>query len=234
MFRMYGRKVEILKYQVFYQENEKRRTDYAASKEEAQEIAARAGGSVSALTPGDDAWMDGIEVADVPNTYGEAMRVYEAGEAAYREQHPSEKELKIAELSTACEQAICAGLDIQLGEAVEHFNYSERDQINIKEMFDAVIMGATMYPYQSEDGQCRTYTAAEILTIYPALAGNKTGQLTYYHQLKEYINTLESVEEIEAVTYGQPLTGAYLEHYTQMMAVAQEQMGLILAGGSSQ
>ena len=141
---------------------------------------------------------------------------------------------KTAELSAACEQAIVAGLDIQLGEAVEHFNYNEKDQINIKEMFDAVRMGATMYPYQSEDGQCRTYTAAEILTIYPALAGNKTGQLTYYHQLKEYIATLETAGEIEAVTYGQPLTGAYLEHYTQMMAVAQEQMGLILAGGSSQ
>ena len=142
---------------------------------------------------------------------------------------------KIEEMSTACNAAIVAGLDIQLpGGETEHFDYSERDQINIKEMFDAVIMGATMYPYQSEDGQCRTYTAAEILTIYPALAGNKTGQLTYYHQLKEYINTLETAGEIEAVTYGQPLTGAYLEHYAQMMAVAQEQMGLILAGGGSQ
>ena len=145
------------------------------------------------------------------------------------------RENKAAELSAACEQAIVAGLDIQLpGGETEHFDYSERDQLNIKEMFDAVRMGATMYPYQSEDGQCRTYTAAEILTIYPALAGNKTGQLTYYHQLKEYINTLETAGEIEAVTYGQPLTGQYLEHYTQMMAVAQEQMGLILAGGSSQ
>ena len=49
---------------------------------------------------------------------------------------------KTAELSAACEQAIVAGLDIQLGEAVEHFNYNEKDQINIKEMFDAVRMGA--------------------------------------------------------------------------------------------
>ncbi len=145
------------------------------------------------------------------------------------------RENKAAELSAACEQAIFAGLDIQLpGGETEHFDYSERDQINIKEMFDAVQLGATQFPYQSEDGSCRVYAAEEILTIYATLAGHKTGQLTYYHQLKEYINTLETAGEIEAVTYGQPLTGAYLEHYTQMMAVAQEQMGLILAGGSSQ
>ena len=159
---------------------------------------------------------------------------WEAWKAAQPDPLEAARAAKIEEMSTACNAAIVAGLDIQLGEAVEHFNYNEKDQINIKEMFDAVIMGATQFPYQSEEGSCRVYTAAEILTIYPALAGNKTGQLTYYHQLKEYISTLETAGEIEAVTYGQPLTGAYLEHYTQMMAVAQEQMGLILAGGGSQ
>ena len=137
---------------------------------------------------------------------------------------------KEAEISTACNEAIVAGLDIQLpGGTTEHFDYSERDQINIKEMFDAVLMGATMYPYQSEDGSCRTYTAEEIVNIYPTLAGNKTAQLTYYHQLKDYIDTLDTAEEIEAVTYGQPLTGEYLEHYNDMVAVAAEQMQTVVA-----
>ena len=143
---------------------------------------------------------------------------------------PSARAAKETELSNACNAAIVSGLDIQLpGGTTEHFDYSERDQINMKEMFDAVLMGATMYPYQSEDGSCRTYTAEEIIAIYPALAGNKTAQLTYYHQLKDYIGTLDTVEEIDAVTYGQPLTGAYLEHYTEMVAVAAEQMQTVVA-----
>ena len=96
-------------------------------------------------------------------------------------------------------------------------------------MFDAVLMGATMYPYQSDDGNCRTYTAEEIVTIYPTLAGNKTAQLTYYHQLKDYIDTLDTAKEIEAVTYGQPLTGEYLEHYNDMVTVAAEQMQTVVA-----
>lgn len=143
---------------------------------------------------------------------------------------PSARAAKETELSNACNAVIVSGLDIQLpGGTTEHFDYSERDQINMKEMFDAVLMGATMYPYQSEDGSCRTYTAEEIITIYPALAGNKTAQLTYYHQLKDYIGTLDTVEEIDAVTYGQPLTGAYLEHYTEMVSVAAEQMQTVVA-----
>lgn len=171
---------------------------------------------------------DGVTVTDVPVNQ-EALDAYLAvnpdpdvfGQA---------KEEKIAEMSAACNAAIVAGLDIQLsGNVTEHFDYSERDQINIKEMFDAVLMGATMYPYQSEDGQCRTYTAAEIVTIYSSLAGNKTAQLTYYHQLKDYIDTMETAEEVKAVTYGQLLTGEYLEHYNAMISVAAEQMQTVVA-----
>lgn len=140
---------------------------------------------------------------------------------------------KETELSNACNAAIIAGLDIQLGEVTEHFNYSERDQLNIKEMFDAVRMGASMYPYQAEDGACRTYSAQEIVTIYTSLAGNKTAQLTYYHQLKDFVATLESVDEIDSVTYGQTLTGEYLTHYNEMVAVAAEQMQAVVSKISS-
>lgn len=160
----------------------------------------------------------------------EEIAAWEAGHpdpnAKTLEQRRADKE---AQLSAACNAAIVAGLDIQLpGGTTEHFDYSERDQINIKEMFDAVLMGATMYPYQSENGSCRTYTAEEIVTIYPTLAGNKTSQLTYYHQLKDYIASLETAEEIEAVTYGQPLTSEYLEHYNEMVAIAAAQMQTVV------
>lgn len=151
---------------------------------------------------------------------------------------PTEEELQKAKdtkngaLSATCQQVIYAGLDIQFSsEVTEHFNYNELDQLNIKEMFDAVRMGAAMYPYQSEDGSCRVYTAEEIITIYQTLAGNKTGNITYYHQLKEYVNSLTTLEEIDAVVYGQELTGEYLEHYNEMIAIAQEQMTTVLSMG---
>lgn len=83
MFRMYGNRVEVLRYQVVYTENEEQITAYAATKEEADEIAQRYNGLKCALAPSDDEWMDGLEVADVPDTYAEAVRVYQSGKSAY-------------------------------------------------------------------------------------------------------------------------------------------------------
>lgn len=137
---------------------------------------------------------------------------------------------KISEIHAACNAVIVAGADIQLSsESAEHYDYKEKDQINIKEMFDAVRMGATEYPYQDENGNCRVYSAEEIIKIYQTLAGNKTAQQTYYNQLKKYINTLDSTEAIAAVTYGQPLTGEYLTHYNDMVTVAAAQMQNVLS-----
>ena len=139
------------------------------------------------------------------------------------------KQSKITALSATCEQTIYNGLELELSEGTERFEYKDKDQTNIKAMFDAVVLGAEKYPYQSEDGNCRVYTSQDIITLYTSLEGLRTAQLTYYHQLKDLVNTLETAEEINAVTYGQPLEGEYLQHYNEMLAVAQEQMGLVLS-----
>ena len=139
------------------------------------------------------------------------------------------KQTKITALSATCEQTIYNGLELELSEGTERFEYKDKDQTNIKAMFDAVVFGAEKYPYQSEDGKCRVFTAQDIITLYTSLEGLRTAQLTYYHQLKDIVNTLETAEEINAVTYGQPLEGEYLQHYNEMLAVAQEQMQLVLS-----
>ena len=143
---------------------------------------------------------------------------------------------KIATLSADCNAAIIAGTDITLTDGkVQHFDYGTEDQLNISEMFSAVAMGATCYPYQPTNGSCTVYQAADIVTIYITLASQKTAQLTYYHALKDYVQTLSTVAEIDAVTYGQPLTGDYLKHYNATIATASEQMQAVIArvGGAS-
>lgn len=89
MFRMYGKKVEILRYRINYTEtdpmgNEPRNIAiYAPTKEEADELAKLHNGTVTLLEPEDDAWMDGVEVDDVPNTRAAALEIYRMGEEAY-------------------------------------------------------------------------------------------------------------------------------------------------------
>lgn len=139
------------------------------------------------------------------------------------------RQIKISALSATCEQTIYNGLELELSAGIERFEYKDKDQKNIKAMFDAVVFGAEKFPYQAEDGNCRVFTKEDIMTLYPSLEGLRTSQLTYYNQLKKYVNTLKTTEEIDTVTYGQPLEGEYLQHYNEMIAVAEEQMQLVLS-----
>lgn len=83
MFRMYGRKVETLKYSISYVENDEQKIEYAATEEEANEISEKVNGTITQLEAEDDIWMEGIEVGDVPDTYNEAIRIYNLGKDNY-------------------------------------------------------------------------------------------------------------------------------------------------------
>lgn len=80
---MYGRKVEILKYSISYVENDEQKIEYAATEEEANEISEKVNGTITQLETEDDIWMNGIEVDDVPDTYNEAIRIYNLGKDNY-------------------------------------------------------------------------------------------------------------------------------------------------------
>ena len=100
-FCMYGRIIEINRYCVTYQEQLPALTqpdgedtpeqgpiectEYVPTQEEANAIAERTGGTVTALDTTAYEWLDGIEVTDVPDTFSEAVKIYEMGQAAYQE-----------------------------------------------------------------------------------------------------------------------------------------------------
>lgn len=142
---------------------------------------------------------------------------------------------KLEELADACSAAIDAGTSVDLPSGSrESFTYTVADQANVSEMFTACLAGATGYIYHANNGPCKTYPVADIVAIYSTLSMYKTSQLTYHNQLKQYVLTLDS-EAAKAVTYGQELTGTYLERYNALMAEAQEQMQVVLGklGGGS-
>lgn len=139
------------------------------------------------------------------------------------------KEEKLASLSVACEEAINNGASVKLSNGqTKSFSYNIKDQNNISEMFNAVQMGATAYPYHADDEGCEIYSAEDIILIYTTLSGLKTMQTTYYNQLKQYVQSLNDAQEIMEVQYGQELTGEYLEHYNSLIQIAQEQIQVIL------
>lgn len=138
---------------------------------------------------------------------------------------------KIAELSAACEAAINSGTKVRFSDGSERLvTYDIKDQTNIKELFDAVRMGATAYLFHTPSGDCMMYSAADIIAMYSTLAGYKTAQLTYHNKLKQYVESLGTVPAIQAVQYGDPLTGEWLEGYNTLIAEAEVVLQAILQG----
>lgn len=155
---------------------------------------------------------------------------YEAWKTTQPNPIDSIRESKLIELSNACNDAINAGTQVQLSDgSTESFTYDLADQSNISEMFNAVLLGATEYPYHANDDGCRMYSAQDIVAIYVTMSMFKTAQTTYHNQLKRHVKAMEGVAEVEAVTYGQELTGEYLDKYNELVAQAKAQLDNIIA-----
>lgn len=177
------------------------------------------------------------QVAEVPEGAEVNITRYNNGvlELAFTDVE-SAKSYKLEEISKACENMILAGATIQISTGEKQFSYTEKDQLNISEMFSAILMGATSYPYHEDGGLCEMFTAQDIVSIYTTLSVLKTSQLTYHNQLKHYVESLDTPEAVLAVAYGQGLTGEYLDSYNAIVAQTQAQLEAILAklGGGDQ
>lgn len=153
---------------------------------------------------------------------------------------------KVSEFSKICQQTIENGADIVFDEAdaentTEHFDFTTEDQANINSMFNAVLLGATEYPYHSKGNICKVYTKEQISKIYITMQATVTGQISYYNAMKNYLETEfagkrdeESEAQFRAIQYGDPLTGVYLENYNAMMQVANTQVQAIVTNLSAE
>ncbi len=136
---------------------------------------------------------------------------------------------KLKEISTACSNVIVSGIDLELGDETVHFNLSIEDQSNISNLFRVVELGGTEFIYQSDGGVCRVYSATEIAQIYIAAQSMITTQTTYHNELKSYVLSLDSAEDIIGVVYGMELPDPYLTEMGEKLAIASAQMEAILA-----
>lgn len=129
---------------------------------------------------------------------------------------------KIYELNYICRQSILNGVDVEIDGEIEHFSYNEDDQANIDDLTNSAKETMMDQPYHADDGNCKLYTAEQIITIYIAEKMNKTHHTTYFNQMKMYIKTLRDKDVISAINYGDALTGQYLDTYNLMMAQAKK------------
>ena len=108
---------------------------------------------------------------------------------------------KLAELSSSCNDAITAGMDVETTQGTEHFSLQETDQINLTTALSAVQSGASGYPYHADGQLCRLFTAAEIQAIAAASVRHKLYHTTLCNHLLTWARRAETAEELDGITY---------------------------------
>jgi len=142
---------------------------------------------------------------------------------------PGLAEKKLTAISTACESTITGGIDVELTDGTEHFSLTANDQTNIDGIFNAVVMGATEYPYHADGAACRMYTAADIITLYVAAKTFVTYQTTYHNALKQWIKRETDKSVIAGISYGSTLPDDLAADMQSILEQAQEQINAIVA-----
>lgn len=139
-------------------------------------------------------------------------------EKANEEKLKQAKAAKIYELTESCENVILRGINYNN----EHFSYNYSDQNNISNLVQMAKTTGMDVPYHSDGNLCKLYSPADIYNIYILQEMNITQNTTYLNQIKAYIDTLENVDEINSIVYGQELTGEYLKNLNDIMEHSQK------------
>lgn len=115
---------------------------------------------------------------------------------------------KITEMSNTCHKIIETGIDLEIRNEMRHFSLTTQDQLNLMSL-NAMAATQELIPYHADGEACIFYTAAEIQQIVAAATAYKIYHTTYYNALKNYINALETIEDIAAITYGVDIPEEY-------------------------
>ena len=174
--------------------------------------------------PGEKYWGISLE--------NEKYTVYEYGEVptppTEEEQMETLRAKKLEEASDACEAAITAGIDVLLGDGTqEHFSLEVPDQSAIDGVFNAVMLGATAYPYHADGKQCKLYSAADIVTLYTAKQTYITKQTTYNNALRQWVRRETSLEVLKGIFYGVELPDDLKAEVADILQQAKEQVEAI-------
>jgi len=114
-------------------------------------------------------------------------------------------EQKVSEMNSAQQQVIQDGVDVTLTDgAVEHFTLKDQDQTSLMGLQTRVLAGDEYIPWHTSDESehCKFYSNADMGLIASAAMYHVTYHVTYFRDLRIYIRSMQTKEEVEAVYYG--------------------------------
>lgn len=116
---------------------------------------------------------------------------------------------KLSEVSAACEETITAGIDVKIGEEVQHFSLTVHDQINLFGKQAQINAGAEKCEYHNDGNPCKFYTAEEMSQVVTAAMSHVSMQTTYCNSMYDWVKACSKASEIEAIQYGVDIPEEY-------------------------
>lgn len=111
---------------------------------------------------------------------------------------------KITEMCAICQTTITNGIDYNGA----HYRLNTTDQINLTSLYTLAQTGKSV-PYHADGDICRMFTPEEFIPLVQNSIQWITYHTTYYNLLKHQIANMDTIEEVEAVSYGMALKEDY-------------------------
>lgn len=113
------------------------------------------------------------------------------------------KNSKLSELSLFCRKNIQSGFDIILSDGeVYHFSLEITDQLNISNLYNRALTQETFLPYHADGKIYQIFSSTDVFAIYRKMEETINYHSIYYNSLKNYVNSLQNIEEIRNIKYG--------------------------------
>ncbi len=135
------------------------------------------------------------------------------------------KAAKVEEMNQVQQNVIQIGIDVTLSDGnIEHFSLTANDQISLMGLQAQVAAGAEQIPWHASDHNehCKYYTNADMQLIIMAAMQYVSYHVTYFRDLRIYINSLDDKEAIQKISYGAPIPEKYRSEVLKDMYTAVE------------
>lgn len=134
------------------------------------------------------------------------------------------QEKKIEEMNEFQQEVIQQGVNVALADGtVEHFTLTDHDQTSLMGLQTRVFAGDEHIPWHTSDEEehCKFYSNADMALVTSTALSYVTWHITYFRDLRIYIRSLETKEDVYAVTYGMNIPIEYQSEPLQVMIAAQ-------------
>lgn len=122
------------------------------------------------------------------------------------------KSKKVAEMNNTQQMVIQNGINVTLSDGtIEHFTLTDHDQTSLMGLQTQVVAGAEQIPWHTSDTMehCKYYSNEDMRLITQAAMQFVAYHVTYFRDLRIYINSLDVIEEVDAVYYGISIPDEY-------------------------